>query len=143
MGVFTGWLNTQFYHVILQFYSSTTQLSHSNQNSKISLLFFAECGHLQKHKKKFLLRISPENSKDKPFKLRNIYRSKKESYLCNTKNKVPEYQISPFTSLQDFQKQPPRGVPWKRCRCSENMQEVYIRTPTPKCDFDKFAKQLY
>ena len=28
---------------------------------------------------------------DKPFKLRNIYRTKKLSYYCNTKHKVPEY----------------------------------------------------
>ena len=28
---------------------------------------------------------------DKPFKLRNIYRTKKLSYFCNTKDKVPEY----------------------------------------------------
>ena len=28
---------------------------------------------------------------DKPFKLRNIYRTKKLSYCCNTKDKVPEY----------------------------------------------------
>ena len=28
---------------------------------------------------------------DKPFKLRNIYRTKKLSYYCHTKDKVPEY----------------------------------------------------
>ena len=28
---------------------------------------------------------------DKSFKLRNIYRTKKLSYYCNTKDKVPEY----------------------------------------------------
>ena len=39
------------------------------------------------------------------------------------------------------QKQPPRGVPWKRC--SENMQQIYRRTPMPKGDFTKVAKQLY
>ena len=32
-----------------------------------------------------------------------------------------------------FQKQPPRGVPWKRF--SENMQYIYRRTPILKCDF--------
>ena len=41
----------------------------------------------------------------------------------------------------DFQKQPPRGVPGKRC--SENMQQIYRRTPMSKCDFNKVAKQLY
>ena len=40
-----------------------------------------------------------------------------------------------------FQKQPPRGVPRKRC--SKNMHEIYRRTPMPKCDFNKVAKQLY
>ena len=39
------------------------------------------------------------------------------------------------------QKQPPRCVPRKRC--SENMQQTYRRTPMPKCDSSKVAKQLY
>ena len=33
-----------------------------------------------------------------------------------------------------LQKQPPRGVPRKSC--SENMQQIYRRTPMPKCDFN-------
>ena len=33
-----------------------------------------------------------------------------------------------------FQKQPPRGVPWKKC--SKNIQQIYRRIPMPKCDFD-------
>ena len=33
------------------------------------------------------------------------------------------------------QKQPPRGIPWKKC--SENMQQIYRKTPMAKCDFDK------
>ena len=37
------------------------------------------------------------------------------------------------------QKQPPRDV--SRKRCSENMQQIYRRTPTPKCDFSKVALQ--
>ena len=32
-----------------------------------------------------------------------------------------------------IQKQPPRGVPRKRC--SENMQQIYRRTPMPNCDY--------
>ena len=28
-------------------------------------------------------------------------------------------------------------------RCSENMQQIYMRTSIPKCDFNKVAKQLY
>ena len=40
-----------------------------------------------------------------------------------------------------LQKQPPRGVLWKRC--SENMQKIYRRTPMSKYDFNKAALQLY
>ena len=38
-------------------------------------------------------------------------------------------------------KQPSWGV--LRKRCSENMQEIYGRTPMPKCGFNKVAKQLW
>ena len=38
-------------------------------------------------------------------------------------------------------KQPSRGVLIKRC--SENMQQICRRTPIPKCDFNKVAKELY
>ena len=41
-----------------------------------------------------------------------------------------------------FRSSPPsRGVLKKRCL--ENMQQIYRRTPMPKCDFNKVAKQLY
>ena len=42
-------------------------------------------------------------------------------------------------SWSNFQKQPPRGVPRKRC--SETMEQIYRRTPMPmlKCDFNKVA----
>ena len=40
-----------------------------------------------------------------------------------------------------IQKQQSRGA-LKR-RCSENMQQIYRRTPMLKCDFNKIAKQLY
>ena len=33
------------------------------------------------------------------------------------------------------------GVPRKRC--SEKMQQIYRKTPMPKCDFNKVAKQIY
>ena len=33
------------------------------------------------------------------------------------------------------EKQPPRGILKKRC--SENMQQIYRRTPMLKCDFNK------
>ena len=38
-----------------------------------------------------------------------------------------------------YQNQPSRGVLKKRC--SENMQQIYRRTPMPKCDFNKVALQ--
>ena len=41
----------------------------------------------------------------------------------------------------EYQKQPPRGVPRKRCY--ENMQQTYRRTPMPNCDFNRVALQLY
>ena len=40
-----------------------------------------------------------------------------------------------------MQKQPSRGV--LRKRSSDNMQEIYRKTPMPKCDFNNVAKQLY
>ena len=40
-----------------------------------------------------------------------------------------------------IQKQPPRGV-LKR-RCSGNMQQIYKRTPMPKCGFNNVALQPY
>ena len=39
-----------------------------------------------------------------------------------------------------LQRQPSRGVPITRS--SENMQPIYRRTPMPKCDFNKVAKQM-
>ena len=45
------------------------------------------------------------------------------------------------TFVVDVPKQPPRGV--LRKRCSENMHQIYGRTLMLKCDFNKFAKQLY
>ena len=38
-----------------------------------------------------------------------------------------------------------RGVPRKYCQVkySESIQQIYRRTSTPKCDYNKVAKQLY
>ena len=44
-------------------------------------------------------------------------------------------------SLTNRQKQSSRGVLKKGC--SENMQQIYLKTPMPKCDFNKVATQLY
>ena len=40
-----------------------------------------------------------------------------------------------------IQKQPPRAFPRKSC--CENMQQLYRRTPMPKCDFNKVAKHIF
>ena len=42
--------------------------------------------------------------------------------------------------LAIVQRQPCRGVLKKRC--SENIQQIYSRTPMPKCDFNKVANLL-
>ena len=47
----------------------------------------------------------------------------------------------PLKGLFNIQKQPPRGVPRKNC--SENVQQIYRRTPMPKCDFNNVALQIY
>ena len=44
-----------------------------------------------------------------------------------------------FSWVSLLQKQPFRGV--RRKLCSENMPQIYRRTPMPKCDFNKVAKQ--
>ena len=48
-------------------------------------------------------------------------------------------QMSGFMDRVTFQKQLSRGVPRKRC--SENTQQIYRKTPMPKCDFIKVALQ--
>ena len=40
-----------------------------------------------------------------------------------------------FDKIFKIQKQPPGGVPRKKC--SENMQQIYRGTTMPKCDFNK------
>ena len=56
-----------------------------------------------------------------------------------------ESQLTKFhemhTSKFFFQKQPSRGI--LRKRHSENLQQIYRRTPMPKCDFNKFTNQLF
>ena len=46
-----------------------------------------------------------------------------------------------YLSTKIKQKQPSVGV--LITRCSENVQQVYRRTPMPKCGFNKVAKQIY
>ena len=45
------------------------------------------------------------------------------------------------TCFKVIQKHPSIGVLMKRS--SENIQQIYRRTPMSKCDFNKVAKQLY
>ena len=54
-------------------------------------------------------------------------------YFCSRFSNV--WATLNISANYDDQKQPPRDVPRKRC--SENMQQIYRRTPTPKCDFNK------
>ena len=51
---------------------------------------------------------------------------------------IYDYYNNTFIPIQ---KQPPKGCSKKRC--SENMQQIYRRTPMPKCDFNKVALQIY
>ena len=62
-----------------------------------------------------------------------LYRTKQDRiYVC-----TELYQLKERKS----QKQPSRGVLKKSC--SENMQQIYRRTPILKFDFNKGALQLY
>ena len=60
--------------------------------------------------------------------------------LRNWKKQKFYYQRINYT-MWLIQKQLSRGVHKKRC--SENMQQIYRRTPKPKYDFNKVALQLY
>ena len=55
----------------------------------------------------------------------------KDSYALN-------HQVVPIQMVEaNIQKQSSRGVLKKRC--SENIQQIYRRTPMSKCDFNKVA----
>ena len=56
-------------------------------------------------------------------------------------NKISPSALYEREGSEINQKQPSRCVVKKRF--SENMQQIYRRTPMPKCDFNKVAKQLY
>ena len=60
-------------------------------------------------------------------------------------SQILQLRISQNTKIKiirerNIREQPPRGVPRKRC--SENMQQIYRRTPMLKCDFNKAAATL-
>ena len=50
-------------------------------------------------------------------------------------------EASQIYSSKFYQKEPSGGAFSKRS--SENMQQIYRRTPMPKCDFSKATLQLY
>ena len=61
-------------------------------------------------------------------------------FLLLTTLSFPDHVEELFTvTYFIFQKQPFRGVLWKRC--PEDMPQIY-RTPMPKCDFNKVASFL-
>ena len=63
------------------------------------------------------------------------------SLFSNTRHPCANSSSPIFAAIRkNRQKQSPRGVPRKRC--SENMQQIYRRTPMSKYDFNKVAKQL-
>ena len=67
-------------------------------------------------------------------------------YLLRTWKTLPEMSVKVDTRVRltvsiTIEKQPFISVLIKRC--SENMQQIYRKTPMPKCDFSKVAKQLF
>ena len=54
---------------------------------------------------------------------------------------IVRWQKSHIHIQNSIQKQTSRGVPRKSC--SENMQQIYRKTPNAKCDFNNVAKELY
>ena len=54
-------------------------------------------------------------------------------------NRMKRLKGLSLQAQRTLQEQPPRGVPRKRC--SENMQQIYRRTPMLKCDFSKVVLQ--
>ena len=54
-------------------------------------------------------------------------------------NMLWKYSTHFYLHYFNSQKQPPRS--FLRKRCSENMPQIYMRTPMPKCNFNNIAKQ--
>ena len=68
---------------------------------------------------------------------KNQFQIKNPSHLNNLRKEfvqnVQEIIVYVWTWERFVQKQPSRGV--LRKRYSENMQQIYMKTPMPKCDF--------
>ena len=61
---------------------------------------------------------------------------------CNSSTTFKEPRCTIFSAMiLLIQKHPSREFLQKKC--SENTLQIYRRTPMPKCDFNKVAKQLY
>ena len=70
---------------------------------------------------------------------------KKNTHVKCNQHRKPQllnvFALNHFMSgNSELQKQPPRGVPRKKC--SENIQQIYRKTPMLKCNFNK-ALELY
>ena len=62
-----------------------------------------------------------------------------KAILCTFTEKFQRrIQNNPYSEVYSVQKQPFTGV--FRKRCSENLQQIYRRTPMPNCDFNKVIK---
>ena len=59
------------------------------------------------------------------------------------RNQFWNYANISLSFLCSFQKHPSGGKGFLIKSYSENMQQIYRRTPMPKCDFSKVAKQIY
>ena len=121
--------------------SSITKAFFAKSLSRICRIHLMECSffnffkHLMKPKKG-RVRIGLNCEITKKFTSSLLH-----SKSCNGHCKVWQ-QLQQVDQLKlMFQKQSLRGVLSKRC--SENMYQIYRRTPMPKCDFNEVAKQLY
>ena len=75
--------------------------------------------------------VSVNSGMNHRLKIPVINNSKHDKFL--PKNTISRFQTLHLYRLKR-QKQPSRDV--LRKRCSENMQQIYRRTPMPKCDFN-------
>ena len=70
-----------------------------------------------------------------------FFQVKIQAYNVGEKSNPWGVFLGIFQEFSEDQKQPPRGVPRKRC--SKNIQQICRRTPMPKCNYNKVAKELY
>ena len=77
-----------------------------------------------------------KNKKADPFDKINYRPVSLLSHMSKVSERIDFNQINEY-----IRKQLSSGV--LRKRCSENMQQTYWRTPMPKCNFNKVAKQLF